>query len=364
MEKTKVLMLTNYYLPCLNSGGPVVTMQNMVNTFCGCVDFFFCCLNHDMNSTEEYKVETNTFLDKKTYHIMYIKKFTKPLIKQIILENDFNVVCCFGLYSFYTRIIIADEELLNKSKIIIFPMGSFSQSAINHKKIKKEVFFLLFKKRLLSPKISWSFTDKTEFLLANKKLKKLDKNNCYFCPDLVVDTPKENTPNTKSLVFISRIMEIKGLYESIVYLKSISYDGAFDIYGPIEDNNYWNKCKNELLTSTIQWQYKGVLKHDEIIDIFSQYKIFLFFTKGENFGHVVFESLCGGCLPIITKETTIWDSWLERIPAYTSIRSDLRYYFSLEDSKKRQIIDECKVVAREYLDSQTGDYQRMFIVDD
>lgn len=364
MRKTKVLMLTNHYLPCLNSGGPVITMQNIVKAFSDKVDFYFCCLNHDMNSNENYPFETNKFINKNTYFVMYVEKFTKQFLFDLINNTQFDAICCFGIYSIYTRYIISNSKLLNKNKVIVFPMGSFSRSAINHKKIKKELFFLLYRKKMLSPKLYWSFTDYTEFSLAKSKLKKINQENCYFCPDVVVDTPLLVSNNNKGVVFISRIMEIKGLLEAILYLKSISYKGTFDIYGPIEDTNYWSKCQKELNDSLIQWAYKGFIEHDVIIKVFSEYNIFLFPTKGENFGHVIFESLCGGCLPIVTPNRTIWDHLLNKIPYYKEISLNLNNFFKLEKERKNDIADECKKIAADYLKTQSGDYLKMFEIKD
>jgi CO dehydrogenase/acetyl-CoA synthase epsilon subunit len=364
MKRPRVLMLTNYYLPCKNSGGPVITMQNIVKTFYRRVDFSFCCLNHDMNSKIEYDLDTDVFLDKETYHIMYIRKYTKTFLKHIINDNNFDIICCFGLYSYYTRIIISNLKCFRKSKIVIFPMGSFSQSAIDYKKLKKELFFLLYRKKLLKENIFWSFTDETEFKFAKNKLVKIQEKNSYMCPDLVADLPIDNSTNNNGIIFISRIMEIKGLYESIKYLKSILYDDTFDIFGPIEDELYWKKCKAELSNSNIKWKYKGVLEHDQIIETFSKYNVFLFFTKGENFGHIVFESLCGGCVPIVPKGKTIWDSALLKIPNYDNMQKDLNEYLCLNKNEKEKIASSCKDIAKEYLSTQAGDYSKLFNLGD
>jgi glycosyltransferase involved in cell wall biosynthesis len=53
--------------------------------------------------------------------------------------------------------------------------------------------------------------------------------------------------------------------------------------------------------------YKGTVQPEEVISVFEKYDIFLFPTKGENFGHVIYEALVGGCIPIISNTTP----WLE-----------------------------------------------------
>ena len=53
----------------------------------------------------------------------------------------------------------------------------------------------------------------------------------------------------------------------------------------------------------IVWNYKGMADSEKIIEIFSEYDVFLFPTKGENYGHVIFEALAGGCIPVISDQT-------------------------------------------------------------
>ena len=158
-------------------------------------------------------------------------------------------------------------------------------------------------------------------------------------------------------------MDIKGLLEGIKYLNGISFRGYFDIYGPIEDNIYWETCKDELSKSKFKWNYLGFVNHEHIIETFSNYKLFLFLTKGENFGHVIYESLCAGCLPIIPEGKTIWDECLVKIPKYSEIRKDINYFFQLEKNIQKGISIMCKEIASTYLKSQKGDYEKLFCLD-
>lgn len=44
-----------------------------------------------------------------------------------------------------------------------------------------------------------------------------------------------------------------------------------------------------------------------MIDVLSNYDAFLFPTKGENYGHVIYEALAAGCVPVISDRTP----WLD-----------------------------------------------------
>ena len=106
-------------------------------------------------------------------------------------------------------------------------------------------------------------------------------------------------------VFISRILWKKNLLSAISFFSEVKGKVQFDIYGPKEDQNYWEECEKAMLTmpSNIHIEYKGVLSHEEIHSTFNQYDAFIFPTLSENFGHVIAESLVSGCIPIISDQT-------------------------------------------------------------
>lgn len=98
---------------------------------------------------------------------------------------------------------------------------------------------------------------------------------------------------------------IKNLEYAIKIVSELKGTIEFIIYGYKEDVVYWNKCEQILntLPSNVSWRYEGEADSERIIDTFSKYDIFLFPTLGENYGHVIFEALTAGCVPIISDKT-------------------------------------------------------------
>lgn len=79
----------------------------------------------------------------------------------------------------------------------------------------------------------------------------------------------------------------------------------FNIYGNIEDKDYWGKCRSYIpqMTENIRVKYCGEVKPDDVEKGFKEHDVFLFPTRGENFGHVIYEALSVGCIPIISDQT-------------------------------------------------------------
>ena len=82
---------------------------------------------------------------------------------------------------------------------------------------------------------------------------------------------------------------------------------VFDVYGPIEDQSHWDICKGiiDKTPSNIQINYCGAVEPDNIAATFDCYDLFLFPTLGENYGHVIAESLTVGT-PVLISDRTPW----------------------------------------------------------
>ena len=70
-------------------------------------------------------------------------------------------------------------------------------------------------------------------------------------------------------------------------------------------------------------EYKGNANSEKIIEILKSEHVFLFMTIGENFGHVIQESLAAGC-PCVISNQTPWQD-LEKKKA--------GYVFSLDNNE-------------------------------
>ncbi|WP_199516379.1 glycosyltransferase [Nucisporomicrobium flavum] len=112
-------------------------------------------------------------------------------------------------------------------------------------------------------------------------------------------------------VFISRISPMKNLHTTLRALSLCTDPITFSIYGPIEDEAYWNKCLEIIqgIPINIDVCYRGVLPAGAVRETFTKYDLFIFPTLGENFGHVIAESLSASCA-VICSDKTPWSDVL------------------------------------------------------
>lgn len=100
---------------------------------------------------------------------------------------------------------------------------------------------------------------------------------------------------------------MKNLDGALEILKGVTDDVDFFIYGTKEDEQYWNDCQRLIaeLPANVRAEYLGSVTPDKVVTTLSQYDVLLLPTLGENFGHVVFESLTAGC-PVLLSDRTPW----------------------------------------------------------
>ena len=163
----------------------------------------------------------------------------------------------------------------------------------------------------LAKNIHWQSTsgEETE---AIKQLMKVADDRIHRL-DNIPSISKQEYPRREKIagkgrfVFLSRIHPKKNLLYAISLFKEIKGKVEFDIYGPIEDEDYWKQCQDEMkkLPENVKVNYMGLVGHDQVHEVFSQYDAFMFPTLSENYGHVIAESLLVGT-PVIISDQTPW----------------------------------------------------------
>jgi glycosyltransferase involved in cell wall biosynthesis len=155
------------------------------------------------------------------------------------------------------------------------------------------------------------------------------------------------------ILFVSRISKKKNLDFAIDILNNLNLEFEFNIIGNPEDHKYLNFCLNKI-NKNIKYNFLGHQEPEEISKLFSINDLFLFPTKGENFGHVIFESLYNGCITIISNLTP-WNS----ISSFAYVLDDfnlLKYsdaimsYYNLSSEEKQYKSKQAINFAKTYID--------------
>ncbi|HYX06945.1 MAG TPA: glycosyltransferase, partial [Bacteroidales bacterium] len=197
------------------------------------------------------------------------------------------------------------------SKMILAPRGELSPGALNIKKIKKKLFIIFSVITGLYDNIIWHASNNYEEThIRNIFGKSVNVRKAINISSVPSGIPKKGIRKRAGkikIIFLSRISNKKNLDGALKILKDIKGDVIFDIYGPIEDRNYWIRCEKLIsgLQENVQAVYKGIIPYSNVQKVISNYHLFFLPTKAENYGHVIFEALSVGC-PVLISDQTPW----------------------------------------------------------
>jgi glycosyltransferase involved in cell wall biosynthesis len=317
MRLVNVFCISSYYLPGYKSGGPVRTISAMVHNLSDCVQFNILTTDRDLMDAKPYpNIKVNKWNRNGKARVYYIERsmFYFFHLISVIRNTTYDILYLNSFFdpSFTLLPLIAIRiGLLPRKKIILAPRGEFSEGAVSIKSWKKKPFIYICQKLGLYKDIIWHASSEYE-AQDIRKIMMVSDNHIHIASDLTLVSPikiQEKIKETGRLkiCFISRISPKKNLDYVLKILKNISYSLELDIYGPIEDQFYWKVCEDMItsLNNQVKVSYMGVADHDQIRETFAKYDLFLFPTKGENYGHVIIEAMLAGT-PVLISDTTPW----------------------------------------------------------
>ena len=301
-----ILFIYDYFYPAYKSGGVTQSLYNLYSSLQNKYAINIICSNKDLNN--ESLLE-----EKKIAKANYINKFTifKALFK--IDKKSINHVYLNGIFSpfFFFIPLLYFKLLYPKITVVIAPRGMLQKGALEIRSRKKKYYLGVLKYLRLLKNNIWHATDEQEY---QDILNKIGfKSTIIIAPNI----PKppvvslqiiEKEHQVVKIVFLSLITEKKNLHLILESLLKYNQEVILDIYGPIKDHAYWESCKktSSLLPSNIKVTYKGAIEPPFVQETLQKYHAMILPSKGENFGHAIYEALSVG-RPVIISHFTPWN---------------------------------------------------------
>lgn len=315
----KVICVADYYLPGFKGGGPIRTIANMRRMLREYVEIAIFTRDRDLGSDNPYPtIYANCWIETSDGPIYYAspKKFTASGLKEAIEGKGYEILYLNSFFSYRGSIEIYQQlkHQLKTMRILLAPRGEFSSAALNLKRNKKQAYLKLCRLFGCYSEIYWHASTANEhediarqFPSAVQRIHIAeDPVDIGELPDYSIESSKIN-PGVLRLAFISRISPMKNLDGLLRILAMTTRKIELDIYGPIEDAEYWKSCQRliALVPGSVMVTYKGALEPESVSPAFAKYDLFAFPTRGENFGHVIFEALRVGT-PVLVSDQTPW----------------------------------------------------------
>ena len=327
MSKKKVLILYEYFYPGFKAGGPIQSLVNLVLAMQHQYEFYVATTAYDMQTATPYpNVVCNKWVDTQlTPNALPVKVWYSPNIKPGYKEllHTIQTSGCTTIYinGFYTNYFLFPLLYLKLGKLkntdcIVAPRGMLQKGALSVKPFQKKIYFTVIKCLGILKFVRYHATNTEEKQDIQTMFGK--KKSIYVAtniPKLPFEKFRQSTKKIDELrlIFLSLITEKKNLLLLLQYLHSCSNTIVLDIYGPVKDKAYWQQCLQAIqaLPKNIQANYKGDAEPHTVQNILTGYDAMILLTKGENFGHAIYESLSVGT-PVIISHFTPWNNLQEK----------------------------------------------------
>ena len=318
MNKKNILILTDWYEPGYKAGGPIQSCRNFVAAMHDLYQISVLTSDRDIGDKNPYPgIETGKWISREPGIFVYYaaaETLNNKLLAELIQSRKPDFIYLNSMYSYHFS--VQPLQLLWRKKIqariTLAPRGMLQQGALKFKSQKKKLFITLLNGLGIPRQIHFHATDAQEKKDILKQFPRARK--VTVVPNFSGQLPDstgciEKIPGRLRCVYISRIIQKKNILFFLKLLNMLpeNIDLEFSIYGEVEDEKYWNQAQKVMhfLPKNIAVIYRGPLPHEQVIPSLESNHIFILPSKGENFGHAIFEAFSAG-RPVLISDKTPW----------------------------------------------------------
>ncbi len=322
-----------HYLPGYKSGGPQTSVLNLCKTLDTEFSFRVVTLDHDLGDPTPYPGITPGRWNRVEGHEVYYltaRERRYAAVRDLIRATPHDLLYLNGIFPTETTIYpLVARRLgqLERKPVILAPRGSFSPNALALKSAKKRLYLGASQALGLYKGITWQASTGMEKEDIQRRLG-IPSDQIATAQDLPVRVPTQLPERPLAemdakgdageaafrVTFLGRVAPMKNLDFALRCLAQCRRTIRFDIYGPQEDAAYWADCQSLIseLPANVVVHYHGTLKPTEVAGLFQNSDLKFLPSRGENYGHVVFEALANGT-PVLVSDKTPWRGFPEDV---------------------------------------------------
>ncbi|MFD1552832.1 hypothetical protein DNU06_08285 [Putridiphycobacter roseus] len=359
-DKKKILICVDWYTPGYKAGGPIRSVNNMVNAFKRYFDFYILTSAYDLGDTKPYpNIEANQWNDIDGVFIKYLDKYamTYASIKTNLFEVNADIIYLNSLFSKNFTLYPLRYARKENKQVILAPRGMLGKGALEIKQSKKKVFLSVAKILGFYKNITWhaSTTEEEKEIQSvfGRYANVVIAQNIPLAQTYTLAAVHALKPSDKIvLVFVSRISRKKNLHLIIQALNSLktAKKVEFNMYGLIEDKAYYAELKSGFkpLSESVSMHYKGVVTPAEVSKVYAGSHYMVLPTKHENFGHTIVEAWANGC-PVIISQNTPWHKLEEKGVGWdVDISDEANYASAIEKAVNLSPKEHAEMVIKSY----------------
>ncbi len=342
--KRTIFILMPYYRPGFKAGGPIQSVAGLVEGLKDEFNFKIVCGDRDLGDMQPFSNDPiGRWYEYGTAMVLRIPPgpIGAWMLIRALQQETYDVLYVNGILPrIYSMLPLLCRRMgfLPRRPIVLAPRGEFSRGSLSLKSKRKIIYIKLSTWLGLFKGIIWNASSKFEEADIRRSMGDITviesanlmpggsnaywnsragiiviaKNMRLTLERVGVGKPRKRVGQLRG-IFISRISPEKNLLFALRVMQDLSGEVAFDIYGPVGNVEYWNKCKVAIaaLPPNVRVQYRGLIEHERVGEVFARHDLFFLPSLGENYSHVTCEALSAGC-PVLISDRTPWRNLEEK----------------------------------------------------
>ncbi|MEN8120718.1 MAG: glycosyltransferase [Bacteroidota bacterium] len=369
MNKKKILVFIDWFLPGYKAGGPIRSIANLTAHLSVEFEFLIITRNTDYLENNPYPtVKANQWVNfSEGINVYYFSddKLNIKNLKKLVFSTKFDIAYINGIYSFYFSLLPVYLLKKTSKKVIVASRGMLSEHSFSSKNLKKKIFIFFVNLVRFYKNIYFHVTNDQEKIEVSKLIHR--SNGFMIAPNLppqIIDKKPAKRIKKKAILKLASIARIsieKNTLFALNILAEAGYKGkiSFDLYGSVYNQKYWEECLEIInkLPDNIKVRYKGELDNQKVVETLGKYHFSFLPTLGENFGHSILESLLAGC-PVIISDQTPWTGLEEKTIGWDISLNDkekfiktIQYCIDMEQEEYNQLSINTYKFARTFVNN-------------
>lgn len=213
-------------------------------------------------------------------------------------------------------LVMRKLRLVPRRPTLVAPRGEFNRGALELKPARKRAYLRIVRLLGLDRDVHLQATDPVERATLRKVLPAAP--SILIAPNIRSVEPlpghqRRAAGEPLRVAFLSRIDPMKNLDKALGFLARSGVRARFDIIGPPFNPAYWAECGKLIATmpAGVTVTALGAVPADEVVSTLAGYDVMILPTAGENYGHVIVDSLLAGT-PVLISDRTPWRGLAER----------------------------------------------------
>ena len=321
---SRVAVFAALFPPAFLGGGPIRTLEALLSSAPRRFSISLLTSDRDLNAHGRLPVASNQWVKVRQAKVYFASIDNPVRLIQALHRLRLDRPQVLYLNSFFNPKLSILPQLLwragfwGRSRRLVAPRGEFGHGALQRRTFKKRAFIFVYRLLRLDRDVWWHASSEGEAAdivrVWGSAAQVVIREDETSLPSTALSVP-ETRPESFGLraAVLGRVVEHKGLMVLLQALATVAAPVILDVFGPEEDATFAARCRvaASRLPDHVRIEFRGILAPEVVRSTLSSYDVLLMPTAGENFGHVIAESLSASC-PVVCTPYTPWTETLEQ----------------------------------------------------